>query len=80
MRLSVERARSLNPKLSIITGAVRADDVAELQTLGVNAVIQPEFEGGVAMVRQALIECTGDGDAASRWIAEMRAEFYAEAS
>ncbi|MBZ5727493.1 MAG: NAD-binding protein [Acidobacteriia bacterium] len=76
VRLSVERARLLNPAISVIARALRTDDVLELRKLGVDAVIQPEFEGGVAMVRQALVQYTEDGDAASRLISDLRAEFY----
>jgi CPA2 family monovalent cation:H+ antiporter-2 len=76
VRLSVERARRLNPTISIIARALRTDDVLELRKLGVDAVIQPEFEGGVAMVQQALVQYTGDGAAASRLISDLRAEFY----
>jgi CPA2 family monovalent cation:H+ antiporter-2 len=76
VRLSVERARRLNPTISVIARALRTDDVLELRKLGVDAVIQPEFEGGVAKVRQALVQYTGDGAAASRLISDLRAEFY----
>jgi CPA2 family monovalent cation:H+ antiporter-2 len=76
IRLSVERARRLNPTISVIARALSTDDVLELRKLGVDSVIQPEFEGGVAMVREALVQCTGDGTAASRLISDLRAEFY----
>jgi CPA2 family monovalent cation:H+ antiporter-2 len=76
IRLSVERARRLNPSISVISRALRTDDVLELRKLGVDAVIQPEFEGGVAIVRQALVQYTGDDAAASRLISGLRAEFY----
>jgi monovalent cation:H+ antiporter-2, CPA2 family len=75
-RLTVERAKRLNSKISVIARAFRPDDVLELGKLGVDSVVQPEFEGGVAMVRQALVECTGDGAAAVRFISDLRAEFY----
>jgi CPA2 family monovalent cation:H+ antiporter-2 len=77
VRLTVERARRLNPTISVIARALRADNVLELRKLGVNAVIQPEFECGVAMVRQALVQYTGDDAAVSRLISELTAEFYA---
>ena len=76
LRLSVERARRLNSGLSVIARALGTDDVVELRRLGVNEVIQPEFEGGVEMVRQALLEYTADAAMASGLISEMRAEFY----
>lgn len=76
IRLSFERARRLNPTISVIARALSTDDVLELRKLGVGTVIQPEFEGGVAMVREALVQCTGDGAAAARLIQDLRAEFY----
>jgi hypothetical protein len=42
----------------------------------VEAVIQPEFEGGIAMVREALVRYAGDDAMASQLIADLRAEFY----
>jgi monovalent cation:H+ antiporter-2, CPA2 family len=76
IRLSVERARYLNPNVSVIARAIRRDDVVELQKLGVEGVIQPEFEGGIEMVRQALLQYTSDRISALRLISELRAEFY----
>ena len=75
VRLSIERARRLNPTVSVIARALGTDNVLELHKLGVDAVIQPEFEGGMAMVRQALVQYTGEGPA-SLLISDLRAEFY----
>jgi len=76
VRLSVERARRLNQKISVIARASRTDDVAELRKFGVDAVIQPEFEGAIAMVRRALVQYDGDVAAGSQLISELTAEFY----
>jgi CPA2 family monovalent cation:H+ antiporter-2 len=76
LHLSVGRAKRLNPGISVIARAFRGNDVLELHALGVDGVIQPEFEGGVEMVRQALLQYTTDAAAASGLISEMRAEFY----
>jgi CPA2 family monovalent cation:H+ antiporter-2 len=76
LHLSVGRAKHLNPGISVIARAFRGNDVLELHRLGVDGVIQPEFEGGVEMVRQALLQYTTDAAAASGLISEMRAEFY----
>lgn len=78
VRLSVEHARRLNPTISIIARALRSDDIPELHKLGVDVVIQPEFEGGVEMVRQAVVQFNGDAAAASRLISDLRTEFYSE--
>ena len=76
VRLSVERARRLNPKMTVIARAARAHHVAELHKLGVEAVVQPEFEGGVEMVRQALVQYHGDDAANARLLSAVRREFY----
>ncbi len=77
VRLTVHRARSVNPGVSVIARALRRQDLIELHRLGVNGAIQPEFEGGVEMVRQALLQYAPDAAAASTLISEMRAEYYA---
>ena len=76
VRLAVQRARHLNPGLSVIARAFRQQDVMELRRLGVAGAVQPEFEGGVEMVRQALLQYAPDAGAASDLICEMRSEYY----
>jgi voltage-gated potassium channel Kch len=48
----------------------------ELGNLGVDAVVQAEFEGGVEMVRQALVRYPADSAATSRLVSDVRNEFY----
>jgi hypothetical protein len=50
--------------------------VLEFRRLGVAGAVQPEFEGGVEMVRQALLQYEPDAPAAAGLISEMRAEYY----
>jgi len=76
VRLSVSRARGLNPAVSVIARAFRREDVLEFRRLGVAGAVQPEFEGGVEMVRQALLQYAPDAAAVSALISEMRAEYY----
>jgi CPA2 family monovalent cation:H+ antiporter-2 len=76
VHLSAERARRLNPEITVIARASRVDDVGGLLGLGVDSVIQPEFEGGIEMVRQALQQYRPDDAEAARLIADLRAEFY----
>ena len=78
IQLSVERARRLSPKIMTIARAAARDHVLELRRLAVDAVIQPEFEGGVAMVHQALIQYTGNDAEALRLLSEVRSEFYGD--
>jgi CPA2 family monovalent cation:H+ antiporter-2 len=76
IHLTVDRARRLNPNISIIARAFRPADIPELHKLGVGCVVQPEIEGGIEMVRQALAQYNPDNVAAGL-ISELRAEFYA---
>jgi CPA2 family monovalent cation:H+ antiporter-2 len=76
VRLSVECAKRLNPSIVTITRAVERENVFELRELGVDAVVQPEFEAGIEMVRQAVIRYGGEA-AKSRLVSDIRTEFYA---
>ena len=77
VRLSIGRARSFNPNVSVIARAVRREDLIDFRRLGVAGAVQPEFEGGAEMVRQALLKYASDAAAVSALISEMRAEYYA---
>jgi CPA2 family monovalent cation:H+ antiporter-2 len=76
VRLTVQRARSINPAISVIARAFRREDVAELRRLGVTGAVQPEFEGDVEMVRQALLQYAADASVASALISNMRTDYY----
>ena len=76
VHLAVQRSRGRNPKIRIIARAARAHHIAELTGLGVDAVVQAEFEGGVEMVRQALVRYPCDDAETSRLVADVRKEFY----
>ena len=54
VRLCIERARQAHPEIAVIARATREHHIRELHQLRVEAAVQPEFEGGVEMVRQAL--------------------------
>ncbi len=79
VRMTVEHAKKMNPRLVVVARAVRADHIKELHRLGVDAAIQPEFEGGVEMVRQALLRYKHDDAEAIRLVEEVRAGFYSDA-
>jgi len=76
VRLAVQRARRLNPGVPVIARGFRREDLVELRRLGVERAVQPDFEAGVEMVRQALLQYMPDTAAASALISEMRAEYY----
>jgi CPA2 family monovalent cation:H+ antiporter-2 len=76
IRLAATRARAINPKVIVIARAVLERHVPELRGAGVDRVIQPEFEGGIEIVRQALV--AWDFDRAETWrlIKILRADLY----
>lgn len=74
--LAVERAHHANPNLRIIARAQRERHVSVLQSLGVQAVVQPEFEGGLEMARQALLECNHQEGPAATIVKSLRASMY----
>lgn len=80
VRLAVQRARRLNPHVTVIARALRAPDVEALRKIGVDTVIQVEFEGGIEMVRQALIQYRRDDVAVSQLIEDLRKDFYGRES
>lgn len=76
IRLAANRARAMNPKIIVIARAVRERNVPELRAVGVDRVVQPEFEGGVEIVRQALVAWDFDRAEAWRLIKTLRADLY----
>jgi CPA2 family monovalent cation:H+ antiporter-2 len=54
-RAIIVRARELNPSIHIAARAVSAAHVEQLKSVGVFAVVQPEFEAGLEITRQALL-------------------------
>lgn len=75
-QLAVVRARGMNADLIVIARAVREHHVAELLKLGVAAVVQPEFEGGVEMARQVLIRSRHNPAEALQIVDTLRSELY----
>lgn len=55
VELIVQRARQMKPDLHIVARAARLAQVEALRGTGVYEVVQPEFEAGLEMVRQALL-------------------------
>ncbi|MEZ5353350.1 MAG: cation:proton antiporter [Bryobacteraceae bacterium] len=78
VRLAVERARGLSPGVAVVARAASGPQLSELRKLGVEAAVQPEFEGGVEMVRQTLVRLGYDAVGAGRVLAGLREEHYSE--
>lgn len=76
IRLGIERARRLNPRLFVVARATAAAHVEDLRALRVDAVVQPEFEGGVEMVRRALAQCDRGDEEIDRIAETLRRGLY----
>jgi CPA2 family monovalent cation:H+ antiporter-2 len=67
----------VNPKLKIVARAENIDQIQILHDLGVNEVIQPEFEAGLEVTRQALLSLNIDATDIKRFTDQVRQELYA---
>lgn len=76
IRLGIERARRLNPSLFVVARATAPRHVADLRRLRADVAVQPEFEGGVEMVRQVLRQFARDPDEIDRVSSELRSVLY----
>ncbi|MBI5443548.1 MAG: cation:proton antiporter [Deltaproteobacteria bacterium] len=75
-RTAVHRVRSLNPRLPIVA---RSEGVEQMQSLydeGVDLVVQPEFEGGLELTRQALVNLDFPATEVQRYADAVRRELY----
>jgi hypothetical protein len=70
----------MNPELKVIARAVRERQVVELRRRGIDVAVQPEFEGGVEMVRQALTLYPYDEAKTASLVAGLRGDLYGYAS
>ena len=61
----------------MVARAGTLERVETLRQLGIEAVVQPEFEGGVAMVRRALGACDRPSAEIDRVAWALRARLYA---
>jgi len=73
---AVEQARLIRPGLTVIARAAQHSHIASLQALGVSVAIQPEFEGGIEMVRQALVHCKHDASSVEPLLTGLREDMY----
>ncbi len=72
----VRQARTLNPRLHIVARATQLGQLEVLRGLGIHEVVQPEFEAGLEMVRQALLHVEVAPAEIERLSDEVRAEQY----
>jgi monovalent cation:H+ antiporter-2, CPA2 family len=76
-QIIVDRVRHLNPTAHIVA---RAEGIAQMEALhkiGVYEVVQPEFEAGLEITRQALLHLDIAAGDIQRFTDEVRRELYA---
>ena len=73
----VEKSRQVNEGLKIVARAENIDQIQVLHKLGVHEVIQPEFEAGLEVTRQALLSLNIAAADITRFTDQVRQESYA---
>ncbi|QTA86618.1 cation:proton antiporter domain-containing protein [Desulfonema magnum] len=73
----VRHARQLNPMLNVVARAEGIDQMKALYDSGVYEVVQPEFEAGLEITRQALLHLQIPAPDIQRYTDEIRRELYA---
>ena len=76
-RAVIVLARRLNNGIHVVARAASADHVVELRRAGVFEVVQPEFEAGLEMTRQALLHLGVSPDRVDSHADDARRAFYA---
>jgi CPA2 family monovalent cation:H+ antiporter-2 len=76
-RSIVEKSLQLNPGLKIVARVETTDEIGMLRKLGVKEVIQPEFEAGLEVTRQALLSLNIEAGSIRRFTDQVREESYA---
>jgi CPA2 family monovalent cation:H+ antiporter-2 len=72
----VRQTRALNPELHIVARATQLAQLDVLRGLGIHEVVQPEFEAGLEMTRQALLHFDMPAAEIERLSDTVRAEYY----
>jgi CPA2 family monovalent cation:H+ antiporter-2 len=70
------QARLLNPRLHVVARATQLSQMEVLHGLGIHEVVQPEFEAGLEMMRQALLHFDIPADEIERLSDTVRGEHY----
>jgi CPA2 family monovalent cation:H+ antiporter-2 len=78
VRLGIEHATRLNARLFVVARATTTAHVEDLRGLRVDAIVQPEFEGGVEMVRRALRQLDRQDDEIDRLSSDLRRALYGD--
>ena len=76
-RSIADQALKMNPGIRIIARSGGAEQMRMLRSLGVHAVVQPEFEAGLEITRQALQELKVTDADIDHYTDEIRQQLYA---
>jgi CPA2 family monovalent cation:H+ antiporter-2 len=79
-RLTVERVKELAPNAEILVRAESVEQLEDLGRLGVYEAVQPEFEAGLELARQALAALGVEAEEAQNFADGIRRELYAPIS
>jgi monovalent cation:H+ antiporter-2, CPA2 family len=74
---AITQVRQINPELHIVARAEGFEQMQALRELGVYEVVQPEFEAGLEIVRQALLHLDVPPSEIYRYTDAVRQELYA---
>ncbi len=76
-RLVVQRVRGINPEVHVVVRSASVEQLEELAKLGVYEAVQPEFEAGLELGRQALSHLGVDAGEIQSLSDRVRRELYA---
>lgn len=79
-RLVIERLRHMEPDLHVVARSTTAAQLEDLGSLGVYEAVQPEFEAGLELGRQALVHLGIGAGEVQRFSDRVRRELYAPIS
>ena len=72
----ISAAKKINPDLTIIVRCNHIDELEDFYKLNISQVVQPEFEAGLEMVRQALLHLEVSLEAIQSYLDEVRRQRY----
>ncbi len=77
VRTIIEHAKEMNPDLHIVARTQDQENLRVLHDMGVYEVVQPEFEAGLEITRQALIHLDFSADTIQKFTDAVRDDLYA---
>lgn len=76
IHLTLQHALALKKDLTVIARAAHQSHIAPLLAHGAHVAVQPEFEGAIEMVRQALASCGHPAEKSEPALAALREDIY----